>query len=653
MIQYDLKFEIASFLVITIVMLNLLWDKELDSRRNKLFKGIVLVAFFSIVSSLVSTYTSDNFTTFPMWIIELAKVLYYCFLPSGAVVVYLYALSLQKTKNSAITFSAYHIIMLIPYVGYVCLVFSNYWLNNFFTISPEIGYVRGTLYQLPYPIAFFYIIEIFIIAIKNRRETNRGIGFILCVNMIIVTCISLIQFFHSTILLSGLANVTGVLVVYLFVQNVTKTTDQLTGLFNRDRLTFDLIKKIRLSEKLKKDETPFALIVYSIRNMKGINERLGLSSGNEIIESAGKYLRNAFNPHRVYRYSGDEFAILINDENDILEDSIRNIAKRFEYPFSIDENNEDVVINIVYARVDYPDFGKGARALVTAVDYSIASLKNGIQKVNYMHDISISTSMRRRNEIIEKLKNAVNNDEFEIYYQAIHSTEKHTFTNAEALLRLKNNHLDPVHPTEFIPLAEETGLIIEITYIVIEKVCADLRSMIDTYGDRINLDSVSINIPYSQFLESDMVNRIMSILKQFSISPSWIKIEITERTLIDDKGLIREIMSEMQSMGFVFELDDFGIDYSNMSMVLDLPVDIIKIDRSLVLTATATKTNETFFKLFIEAIKSTGRILIVEGAEEKEQAEFFENCGCEYIQGYYYAKPLEKKDFVTFLLENK
>ncbi len=651
--QYDLRIEVASFIVISIIFLNLFWDRELDSRRNRLFKAIVYVAFSSILITLVSTYTADNVSRFPLWLTELLKVIYYILLPSGPVAAFLYSLSLQKTKTSTLALKKRYIILLLPFFLYTVSVLLNYFFNNYFSISPQVGYIRGALYLVPYPVTFFYTAGIFIVAIKNRKSTNSGIEFALCVNMVLVTSIALIQFFFSHLILSGLANITGVLVIYLYVQNVTKTTDSLTGLYNRDRLAYDLTKKTKKQKNERLEEQKFSLIVFSLRNMKSINERFGLANGNGLLEAVGRYFKNSFSPYSVYRYNGDEFAVLVNKKDDALNEHLEEVVKRFEDPFNSDEDDSEILLSVVYARVDFPDFGEDARALVTAVDYSIASLKKGISKSNYMHDISVFISMSRRNKIIERVKEAIKNDGFEVHYQAIHSTKEKKFTSAEALIRMKHNEVDPIYPSEFIPLAEETGLIVAITYIVIEKVCENLRFMLNTHGEGIGLKSVSVNFPYTQFLELDMVKKIVKILQKYDIPPRYIKIEITERALVDEAGPIRKILLGMQKQGFEFELDDFGVDYSNMSMVLKLPIEIIKIDRSLVLVATAEESNKNFFKLFIKALKEKKRILVVEGVEKKEHVDFFEGCGCEYIQGFFYAKPLKFNDFLDFLMYNK
>ncbi len=653
MIEYNFAAEIASFVIIVILIINLFYEKELDSRRNRFFKGIVCAIFFIVIFTITSTYMTLNYTHFPVWLMKFAMTMYFITLPLALFMGMLYVRSLKRTKNSKANWSASRLLLILPYVVYVCIILSNLVLGNVFTITKEFGYERALLYQLPYPVAFFYVILIFVLAVKNRKETNRGIGFIICLNVLVMGAISSLQLIYPDLILAGLANVAGVLVMYLYVQNVTKSKDNLTGLYNRERLTYNVNKRMNLyfgkiPSMHRHTSYEFSLVLYSLRNLKGINERYGLSGGNELLEEVAKYLRASFAPFQVYRYGGDEFAIMIDRPVNDLDNLLYTASLRFDKPFYCDENKISMNINVVYARVDFPDFGRGVRSLISALDYSVSSLKHGKLSTNYMHDLTICDKMSRRNSVIDRIKHAVENDGFEMYYQAIYSTEENKFVGSEALIRMKGS-LGSVYPDEFIPLAEETGLIVSMTYIVIEKVCKDLRRCMNAESEVSGKHFVSINFPYAQFLEPDIVNKIMRILDQYDISPSQIKIEITERTLIGDSGLIIGIMREMQEKGFMFEVDDFGVDYSNISIILHLPVDLIKIDRSLVHLATGKDSYEEFFRLFLKAIKHTGRKVVIEGVETQEQADFFKSCKSDFIQGFFYAVPAPFDDYLTVL----
>ncbi len=653
MSEYNLAAEIAAFVIVTILAINLFFEKEIDSRRNKFFKGIVIAIFFLVVYTLVSSLLAYFPYILPIWVSELVMVLYFTAIPLALVMGLLYTQSLNKGRNEKTTLTVGLALLMLPYAAYLVVIVLNFVFHNVFTLTQAEGYKPGVLSQLPYPVALFYIVAIFIVAFRNRKQTNKMIGFVICVNVSIMACISFAQFFYPYVLLSGIANVAGALVVYLYIQNVTKSTDILTGLYNRDRLTYNITKRLKAYKKrnpimASNKSYTFSLVVFSLRNIKGINERFGLEGGDEVFESFAKYLRAVAAPCLAYRYSGDEFAVLLDSQIADKNTLIQNAASFFNEPCLIGRKKTPVSVNVVYARVDFPEFGKGVKTLISALDYSIAILKHEKKRNNYMYDLTISEKVSRRNSIIDRIKYALDNDGFEMYYQPIHSTVDNSYKEAEALIRMRTS-IGSIYPDEFIPLAEETGLIVNMTYLVIDKVCKDLRQLIDVYGEKMKEYSISINFPYAQFLEHDLVDKVMGILNLHNIDPKQIKIEITERTLIGDAGLITGVMREMQEKGFIFEIDDFGVDYSNISLILHLPVEIIKIDRSLVLLATKKESNEEFFRLFLKAIRHTGRKVVIEGIETKEQADFFEGCGSEYIQGYYYSHPLSFTEYLDFL----
>ncbi len=652
MIQYNYAAELASFVIISILLLNLFLEKEPDSRRNRFFKGIVLAIFLIVVFTLISTYMTMDILMYPIWLVVFAVDMYFISLPLALVMGLLYVKSLKRSRNTKAKISLPTILLMAPYALYVIFVIANYFSHYLFSISYEFGYVRGNLYLLPYPVALFYIVAIFIEAFRSRNSIYRGIGFVICINVVVMSAISFSQLIFPEVLLSGLANVAGALVVFLYIQNVTRSTDSLTGFHNRVRLAYDVEKRVSAYARKKgtsnNTQFEFSLVLYSLRNIKGINERYGLLGGDELLEGVAVHLRQTFKRYHVYRYSGDEFAVLMDKKYEEKEALVHKAAERFEKPFFGESSKKEMTVKVVYAQVDFPEFGTDPKPLVSALDYSISSLKHGKYRTNFMHDLTICEKMSRRNSVIDRIKYALENDGFEVNYQPIYSTQAKTFKGAEALLRMKKE-LGSIYPDEFIPLAEETGLIVNMTYMVLEKVCADLRSLLDRYGSKLDGHSISINFPSAQFLEQNLVSKIMQILGKYDICPEQIKIEITERTLIGDAGLISGVMREMQEKGFVFEVDDFGVDYSNISLILHLPVEIIKIDRSLVLLATEKERYEDFFRFFLKAIRHTDRKVVIEGVETKEQADFFISCGSEYIQGFYYAHPMPYDDCIKLL----
>ncbi len=351
----------------------------------------------------------------------------------------------------------------------------------------------------------------------------------------------------------------------------------------------------------------------------------------------------------IYRYGGDEFAyIKIGTDDEIFNIEIQYAISAVCKEFNLEQNV--VALDAVYARVDYPAFGVDLKEIISAMDYSISTVKKNVGETNYIYDLSITEKMKRRNYIVERLKKAIANDGFEVHYQPIYSSSVNCFPMAEALIRLKQTDEAFISPGEFIPIAEELGLVSRLTYIVLQKTCENFKSLINKYGENLMLKNISINFPYVHFLKKSTVNEVLEIVDKFDLPHSCIKMELTERTLVSDTRTTKEIMDELIEHGFEFELDDFGVEYSNFSMFFNIPVKIIKFDRSLVSSVVSGPRHRKFFESLIAAIKDMDVQVVMEGVEDEETLNYLLSCGCDYIQGYVFTKPLNTSEFENFLI---
>ncbi len=640
MLTYNLSFELAALFIMGVLLVNFVLDKELHSARYLVFRGMCIITFINISVTLLTMVVSDYYMHSPLWLVDLANMLYFILLPSPAVIYLFYVMILTVRKP---TFSS-SFIAFIPYALYVLIILSNLIFCSVYTVTAEDGYVRGSLYQLPYLIVLIYVIFIILAAIKYRNTIYRGITTILCLSLLFSVALVAVQVVLPEVVMSGIGSAISMLFIHLYIQNESNSKDELTGLNSRKTLVH---RMTRLTEA----KQPFSLYVFSIRNFKTINERHGLAYGDLILQEISSHFTSCFTTKTLYRYSGDEFALIsfASNEDSIAskEQNILRAANRFNNVFSVEE--EACMVGLVYTRVDFPEFGSNTRELISAVDYSINILKTRDEGSNFYYDATIYNRAKRSNTIAERLKDALTHDGFEAYFQPIFSSETGNFTEAEALIRIKNNEEDPIYPDEFIPIAEEKGLIVDITYLMVKKACESMRDIYKAYGDTLNLDAISVNFPYVQFLKPDMEEKVSEILKHYNIPTHRLKIEITERTIISDTNITRTTMEKMQEKGYVFELDDFGVDYSNLSLILNLPVSIIKVDRSLVNAILSNKENMSFFERFTQGIKATNRIIVVEGVETQEAAKYFVDCGCEFIQGFVFSKPLPFEEYVEFL----
>ncbi len=639
---YNLVAEYASLVVIVLAIVGFALAEEKGTTRYRALRLMQFATLISILITIGSLLTADYYMYCPIWIADILKYLYFLTSPIVAPLALYYAITLMHPKTYKIGFIKNYVWAWLPYAIYSLFIISNAIHRLVFTMSPTEGYVRGEFFRITYVIALLYIFMVVFFAIRHYKTPQRNALFVICLNLLLASLIFCAQLIVPPVQLSGLASVAGVLIVQFYVHNVTHKSDSLTELYNRGYLTTNMAK-------LCKAGTPFSLFVFSIRNFKGINERHGLKFGDTLLEKIGRRLRTYVSYQHVFRYSGDEFALLIPKYESSKNQNIEEIYNGIKEVYSI--NNNTITPDFAYARVDFPEFGSKAEEIMSAMDYSLSIVKKEINNTTCFYEKAICVQMKRRNYIIERIKKALNTDGFEAYYQPIYSVKKGDFTMAEALIRFRPEEGEFISPVEFIPIAEETGLISKITVRMLEMVCSDYRKMMDSLGEDIRVQAISINFPYSFFTKEGAAEESAKIVKKYRLLPQQINMELTERTFATDIEKNLRIMNEFTEKGFLFELDDFGIEYSNFSMFFKVPIHIVKFDRSLVENSTCNENRREFFVKFIAAMKAVDKDLeiVMEGVEQEEVKDFLIGCGGDYIQGFIYSKPLPWKEYVEFI----
>jgi EAL domain-containing protein (putative c-di-GMP-specific phosphodiesterase class I) len=249
----------------------------------------------------------------------------------------------------------------------------------------------------------------------------------------------------------------------------------------------------------------------------------------------------------------------------------------------------------------------------------------------------MSSDPRRITEVENLILDSLKNGGFEIYYQPLYNVYDGNFTEAEALLRLHDRNGRFVSPDEFIPIAEKSGLIMDIGNFVLDGVCKYIRNMLKCSAD---IDTISVNLSVVQLMQDNVVSRLMDIIRRNGISPNRILFEVTESTLVSDYEQIGEKLREMNEQGVQFALDDFGTGYSNITHVIDMPFDVVKIDKSLIWDSVKSRRCNIMIRELTKTFKDINLSVIAEGVETKEHDDFVRQCNCDKIQGFRYARPM-------------
>ncbi|WP_067728936.1 EAL domain-containing protein [Oceanobacillus damuensis] len=420
--------------------------------------------------------------------------------------------------------------------------------------------------------------------------------------------------------------------------------DSLTELHNRRSFHLQLTKHLSQARELN---TPLSVLFLDMDRFKYINDSLGHQIGDQVLLEISKRLTSSVrNGDIVSRVGGDEFNIILPNTN--REGSLEiaeKIMEAIQQPVTI--NHYELYITTSIGLSVFPYDGEDSSVLIKNAATALYRAKeNGKNNFNVFHSGMNMQSYRSFN-LQNDLRKAIEQEEFEIFYQPRVNTETGSVNSAEALLRWNHPNWGIVSPGEFIPLAEETGQIIEIGNWVIKSVC---NQIIDWKENRITPVRIAINLSAQQFLQHNLVESLQQIIEEKEIDPSYLEIEITESALLRNEETAAITLRKIRDMGVHISIDDFGTGYSSLHYLNRLPVNTLKIDKSFIDGVfNKTAKEQSIVTMIISLAKALNLTVIAEGVETEEQFNFIRNLHCEEIQGYLFSPPVEASRFVEII----
>ncbi|MBN2825851.1 MAG: EAL domain-containing protein, partial [Campylobacterales bacterium] len=413
--------------------------------------------------------------------------------------------------------------------------------------------------------------------------------------------------------------------------------DALTHLYNRYHFNSIINHQI---QDIQKDQH-LALIFIDVDEFKTINDTLGHDVGDKLLVTMSQRLTTFVPPHsNLSRIGGDEFMIVLPkiDTQKELSEFAQQLHALFDEPFIIDTHYLNITISsgIVLTNNSQKDLTN----LYKEADIALYKSKERGRDQFTIYKEEFSQELNERTAIINGLKDAIkqNFEEFYLLYQPKVSTlDGKTINGVESLIRWKSPLLGLMPPDKFIAIAEESGLIIELGYWIIERSCRDFLLL---QHEGVELHQVSINISSVQFASKDFLKRVEAILKEIGIDPKYIEFELTERIIAHDDVEVLATLNTLKSMGIDIAIDDFGTGYSSLSYLRKLPVDRIKIDKSFVTDIDRGEAYEIVQSAIVPLAKALHLATTAEGVERQEEFAILKNIGVDDIQGFYFAKPM-------------
>ena len=421
--------------------------------------------------------------------------------------------------------------------------------------------------------------------------------------------------------------------------------DTLTGLPNRALLSERLARAI---VRARRHDTMVAVLFLDLDRFKEINDSLGHAVGDRILKSVAARLQATTNPtDTVSRLGGDEFTVVVEDiaSEEAAYQVARNILAAFGKPIIVDERSEISITPSIGISL-YPAHGLAPTDLLKHADTAMYQAKAIGRNTYLTYTEAMETQTRQRANVTAALRRAVDRNEFQLLYQPRLSLARGRISGVEALLRWHSEELGDMMPGDFIPIAEETGMIVRIGEWALREAC---RTLAMWQHEGLAEVKIAVNVSVLQLLRGNLPELISSILTETGAPPTRLELELTETMVMANAAETLSILNQLRAMGLSLAIDDFGTGYSSLVYLKQLPIDMLKIDKEFISDLTTDPDDEAITTTIITMAHSLGLTVIAEGVETKDQLDFLREHACDEIQGYWLSQPLSEPHCRTFI----
>jgi diguanylate cyclase (GGDEF)-like protein len=419
--------------------------------------------------------------------------------------------------------------------------------------------------------------------------------------------------------------------------------DQLTGLPNRKSFQ-DRLEEHLAAAKRSEYEKLRGLLFLDLDRFKDVNDTLGHQVGDQVLQEAARRIRQRVRQSDlVFRQGGDEFTVLLTALRGEADAAVvaDKLVQTFAEPIVVGPNTLHVGLSVGIAL--YPRDGTTSEGLVRAADTALFAAKQERSAFRYFA-LDMHKQAAEKLALVNGLHHGIAADQFVLHFQPIMDMQER-LAGCEALLRWSHPELGTVSPGRFIPLAEETGLIIPLGRLGIGVACRLLQRLEATGSGRVK---ISVNLSTKQLRDRDLVQDVESCMKQFDADPRRLELEITESGLMDEPTALSRI-EELRRLGIRFSIDDFGTGYSSLSRLRSLPIDTLKIDRGFVAGIPGSRKDSDLVRAVITIAHGFGLSVCAEGVETRDQLDFLRAAGCDTVQGYLFSPPVPEEAFLEIL----
>lgn len=630
--MYKYYFDLVAIIIFITILFTTSYNKLYKIKSTKVLMTMSCVGILACIFEVL--YATINFTD------RLSLIFTSCYLllRNFMIILYLSYILISLRVGSRTIRKRLYIFFAIPYFILLICLFINA-IHPFMIKVVDDKIKTMPFFFIIFVLTIYYALVSIFVMIKRKDALKIKKYWFIIVDVIIICIAMLIQTLFSYWFVEMISIAIAILLLLLTTERAEKLFDvQAECLRN---LCFK--NDIEIDYRYHKVEPILYIYFNAFNNISQI-----LSNGEimDLKKELTKYIRyiacKAKIKINLYYITDGRYAMVVTSN----EDNIKEFIEFFNiyitnqlyfkyYDIKLDQN----IVKTSHA--DFTDYSKMLDFAYKFDRYLSFADKHFIDYSLYENKKDVDLKVGMPKKILDALKK----DQFEVFYQPIYNVKTESFETAEALIRLKESD-KYISPDIFIPIAEEVGSIDQIGEFVYKSVCLFTKSKI---FDELGLKYIEVNVSPKQIINKNFASNFINIARGLDIDPKKINFEITESAAFIDYEVVNANIEELKDFGFTFSLDDYGTGYSNMKRILEMPIQIIKIDKVIVDEIKKSDDMRRLIKNLTNAFHEVGFELLVEGIETKETLDFFIEQGCEYIQGFYYSKPLPMQDYIDFL----
>lgn len=637
--HYIIEYDIAAIVVSLAVLFSFFRKKTINTKLTGAFLLLIVMILVSSIFDLITIYTIENSQKVPLVLNYICNILYFVSF-NGVSPAFYNCMRYAPNGKETLTRRKIELLM-VPWILDVLFIATSPFTGLIFYFDADKVYHHGVAFIGLYIFAAFYVFLAFLRIALEREDTTATQRFTVYFFAIACVIAMVFQALIPELMLVCFIESVSTTIAYLALVNPSIYIDKDMNTFNHDAFECVFQRYLTVKKSVR-------VIGLQVIGLKYLNDTIGLENKNRLLKELSQGLKLACGKYGIYRLSSSRLFIIIPDDEKIQNRLIERIHLVFEQPVRID----DVKISLSdrIATLRFPEDADTVDDVIQLLYENLNSIIDAGPGTVVAVDKEKLSKKHREMQILQIMKTAIRRGDFYVVYQPIYSFELGRFSTAEALIRLDNDILGEIKPEEFIPIAEKNGMILQIGEYVFETVC---RFILHQKIWEKGLEYIHINLSVIQCMQENLAEQLLSIMNMYNLDYHYINLEITETAAVASSEILLDNMKTLSDNNMDFSLDDFGSGFSNTSSLIKYPFNTIKLDKTMVWEAMHNEKAEKILRNTIEMVKQLKMEIVAEGAETPEQVDTLREMGCDYVQGFYYSKPLSRADFIKLLNDNK